>query len=101
MSSKDRRIVHLALKDHEAVTTESRGEDLRRKVVIVPKVKAEAVSTPAPALESVTPSEGEPIQAAIDGGNVNPPVEIVVPEAIDPGNRAPVDPVVEDNIGNR
>jgi spoIIIJ-associated protein len=36
MSSKDRRIVHLTLKEHEHVTTESQGEGLRRHVVVVP-----------------------------------------------------------------
>lgn len=37
MSAAERRIVHLALKDHPAVTTESVGEEPRRKVTIVPK----------------------------------------------------------------
>ncbi|HET9869195.1 MAG TPA: RNA-binding cell elongation regulator Jag/EloR, partial [bacterium] len=49
MNSKDRRVVHLALKDHEHVTTESRGEGLRRRVVIVPKVKAAAAVAAVPA----------------------------------------------------
>ena len=49
MSSKDRRVVHMTLKDHEHVTTESRGEGLRRKVVIIPKVKATEVTPEAAA----------------------------------------------------
>jgi spoIIIJ-associated protein len=46
MSSKDRRIVHLTLKDNEHVTTESRGEGLRRRVVIIPKIKAAQPTNP-------------------------------------------------------
>jgi spoIIIJ-associated protein len=37
MPPHERRIVHLALADHELVTTESSGEGQRRKVVIFPK----------------------------------------------------------------
>jgi len=37
MSAHDRRIVHMALADHGAVTTESEGEGLFRRVVIFPK----------------------------------------------------------------
>jgi len=37
MTSAERRIVHIALREHPAVTTESTGEDPRRKVVILPK----------------------------------------------------------------
>ena len=37
MSSAERRIIHMALQDHPAVTTESVGEEPRRKVTIVPK----------------------------------------------------------------
>lgn len=37
MPAHERRIIHLALRDHEKVTTESVGEDDRRKVVIFPK----------------------------------------------------------------
>ena len=36
MPAHERRIVHLALRDHEQVTTESTGEGQRRKVVISP-----------------------------------------------------------------
>jgi len=37
MSAQERRIIHLQLRDHEAVYTQSIGEDERRKVVIYPK----------------------------------------------------------------
>lgn len=37
MPAYERRIIHLALRDHEKVTTESVGEGDRRKVVIFPK----------------------------------------------------------------
>jgi len=40
MSAHDRRIVHMALVDHEGVTTESEGEGLFRRVVIFPKTAA-------------------------------------------------------------
>lgn len=36
MPAHERRIVHIALRDHEEVTTESTGEGQRRKVVISP-----------------------------------------------------------------
>ncbi len=37
MSSRERRIVHLALRDHEDLRTESEGMGLRRYVVVYPK----------------------------------------------------------------
>lgn len=37
MPPHERRIIHLALRDHEGVTTESIGEGDRRKVVIFPR----------------------------------------------------------------
>jgi spoIIIJ-associated protein len=37
MPSAERRIIHIALRDHPAVTTESTGEDPYRKVVILPR----------------------------------------------------------------
>jgi spoIIIJ-associated protein len=37
MSSSERRIVHMELQGHPAVTTESVGEEPRRKVTILPK----------------------------------------------------------------
>ena len=40
MPPHERRIVHLALRDHESVTTESMGEGRRRKVVILPRGEA-------------------------------------------------------------
>jgi spoIIIJ-associated protein len=94
MSSKDRRIVHLTLKDHEHVTTESQGEGLRRRVVVVPKVKAVAPAPTAP--EGMVPEGVEP-------GNVAP-VEPPISETEDgpaPGNVVPPEPTIDDNIGNR
>ncbi|MBC7263872.1 MAG: protein jag [Chloroflexi bacterium] len=37
MPPHERRIIHLALRDHPSVTTESTGEGEKRKVVILPK----------------------------------------------------------------
>ena len=37
MSSNERRIIHLELRDHPAVFTESTGEEPHRKVCIIPK----------------------------------------------------------------
>jgi spoIIIJ-associated protein len=37
MPAHERRIIHLALRDHDSVTTESTGEGRRRKVVILPR----------------------------------------------------------------
>lgn len=116
MSSKDRRVVHLALKDHEHVTTESRGEGLRRKVVIVPKVKAEV---PAPVAQAVPTTEGEAISPAVEPGNAAPPETKIEDESMEsqpiqvveaphhpgegpePGNAAPKEPDIDDNVGNR
>lgn len=42
MSPHDRRIIHVALKEHGGVTTESEGEGLFRRVVIFPKGKESA-----------------------------------------------------------
>lgn len=118
MSSKDRRVVHLALKDHEHVTTESRGEGLRRKVVIVPKVKAENASPEVVAAAQAagnveTASSPEPGNAAPEtkaedsSMDEQPKVPAEAPahssseEGPEPGNLAPKEPDVDDNIGNR
>ena len=37
MPSSERRLIHIALREHPSVTTESTGEDPYRKVVILPK----------------------------------------------------------------
>ena len=37
MSSRERRILHLALRDEQGLVTESEGEGLRRSVVLYPK----------------------------------------------------------------
>jgi len=39
MNPHDRRIIHVALADHQGVTTESDGEGLFRRVVIFPKAR--------------------------------------------------------------
>jgi hypothetical protein len=99
----------MTLKDHEHVTTESRGEGLRRKVVIVPKVKAPAAA---------------PAEAVTEPGNVAPPVvehheesqpvvenQPVSPAAVikyndsedqpDFGNQIPKEREIDDNVGNQ
>ncbi len=47
MSSRERRIVHLALRDHADLRTESDGEGLRRCVVLYPADYKPATGTPA------------------------------------------------------
>jgi spoIIIJ-associated protein len=47
MSSRERRIVHLALRDNADLHTESEGEGLRRYVVVYPKDYKPAASKPA------------------------------------------------------
>jgi spoIIIJ-associated protein len=37
MSSRERRLIHLAFRDHDALTTQSEGEGGRRYVVLYPK----------------------------------------------------------------
>jgi spoIIIJ-associated protein len=117
MSSKDRRVVHLTLKDHEHVTTESRGEGLRRKVVIVPKVKAAEVTPEAAAAAQaagdVAPAEAEaPVdqQPSVPAPKPEPLgesqtdfVKLETPKSLDDeaGNRAPVEKDIDDNIGNK
>ena len=46
MSQHDRRVVHMALADHPAVTTESEGEGPARRVVIFPKRRSTAQAAP-------------------------------------------------------
>jgi spoIIIJ-associated protein len=47
MSSRERRIVHLALRDHADLRTESQGDGLRRYVVVYPKDYKATASKPA------------------------------------------------------
>ncbi len=109
MSSKDRRVVHMTLKDHEHVTTESRGEGLRRKVVIVPKVKApettpEAAAQAAAAAEAagnVEPGNVEPPEDKQPSGNTVAPVVTTPVDGPEPGNTIPVEKEIDDNVGNR
>src|SRR5579871_3496981 len=37
MSSRERRLLHLAFRDHQSLTTQSAGEGMRRYVVLYPK----------------------------------------------------------------
>ncbi len=46
MSSRERRIVHLALRDQAGLTTHSEGEGLRRYVVVYPENYKPAVARP-------------------------------------------------------
>lgn len=46
MSARDRRIIHLALKDDPALLTKSRGEGAYRKIVIIPNKKERDLSSP-------------------------------------------------------
>jgi len=39
MPPNERRIIHIALRDHPDVTTESVGEGRSRKVTVIPKAK--------------------------------------------------------------
>ncbi len=125
MSSKDRRVVHMALKENEHVTTESRGEGLRRKVVIVPKVKAENVTPEArprrgsgrqcrggkprpgrrPAHGKTVESQPEvERQPVVHNQPISPAAKVeepVVSDRPEPGNAIPSERSVDDNIGNR
>jgi len=119
MSSKDRRVVHMTLKDHEHVTTESRGEGLRRKVVIVPKVKAEQVTPEAAAAAEaagdVDPGNTAPpsdSQSSESQSFENQPIESQPPASMpssvemvadkpEPGNAIPKEKEIDDSIGNR
>lgn len=46
MSARDRRIIHLALKDDPSLLTKSRGEGAYRKIVIIPSKKERERSSP-------------------------------------------------------
>jgi spoIIIJ-associated protein len=48
MSSRERRIVHLALRDEADLHTESEGEGMRRCLVVYPKDYKPAAGKPAP-----------------------------------------------------
>jgi spoIIIJ-associated protein len=37
MTAAERRIIHIELREHPAVTTQSMGEDPHRKITILPK----------------------------------------------------------------
>ncbi len=93
MSSKDRRVVHLALKDHEHVTTESRGEGLRRKVVIVPKVKAEVPSAGSTPSSGPSGPSGQNNQAMSlsNGSPQGGSGQAASAPAVEPGNAVPAE----------
>ena len=113
MSSKDRRVVHMVLKEHEHVTTESRGEGLRRKVVIVPKVKATEVTPEAVAAAAaagdVDPGNSAPEvndaslahEASLENQPMAPVVAVSESNGPEPGNAIPKERELDDNIGNR
>ena len=116
-------MVHMTLKDHEHVTTESRGEGLRRKVVIIPKVKAPEVTPEAAASaaaagdvapdSTVPPEDSQPVASNRPFEERQPVVHnqppAVMPMSVDqasenkpePGNAIPKEKQVDDSIGNR
>jgi spoIIIJ-associated protein len=116
MSAKERRIVHMTLKDDAEVTTQSRGEGLRRRVVVIPKNKKEA---PVPASPDATPVEAMGDAPVVEASGSNPIAddskpseyhseavgnEAPAPEppiADEVGNQVPAPAVVQDDIGNR
>jgi spoIIIJ-associated protein len=96
MSSKDRRVVHMTLKEDEHVTTESRGEGLRRRVVIIPKVKAAAEVVAVAGAEGAVLPQGEPGNQALPYS----PEAMAVEDSV--GNVVPPEPGEdEDDFGNR
>lgn len=100
MSSKDRRVVHLALKDHEHVTTESRGEDIRRKVVIIPKIKSMNVTNVLVDDHGENGLENAVVDAEASSTRLSD--ESSATGAIELGNRVPIENLdMDDNIGNR
>jgi spoIIIJ-associated protein len=117
MNSRDRRVVHLALRDHAEVTTQSTGEGLRRRVMIVPKhpkvTPAITAETPAEHLPEAfvmepgnaaptMPQEPPATDASETVGNQAPPVHVEGEATETVGNLVPpTKPDVEDNLGNR
>jgi predicted RNA-binding protein Jag len=107
MSSKDRRVVHLTLKEDEHVITESRGEGLRRRVVIVPKVKAataapsgsEGASAPGESALAEETSDEAPLPYSHESMGTTAKEE--APEVSMNVAPAPVNDEEEDTFGNR
>ena len=107
MSSKDRRVVHLTLKEDEHVITESRGEGLRRRVVIVPKVKAataapsgsEGVSAPGESALAEETSDEAPLPYSHESMGTTAKEE--APEVSMNVAPPPVNDEEEDTFGNR
>ncbi len=99
MNSRDRRVVHLTLRDHAEVTTQSTGEGLRRRVMIVPKHPKVTEE-----IAAQTPAEHLPEAVVGEPGNVAPPPAPanITEEADSVGNLVPPEgPAPDDNIGNR
>jgi len=103
MSARDRRVVHMALKDDAEVTTQSRGEGLRRRVVVIPKNK----KAPAPVAEA-TPVEANPVETPVSTETPAETAEAPVTtfpgelaETAEPGNTQEEGAVPPDDIGNR
>ena len=86
----------MTLKEDEHVTTESRGEGLRRRVVIIPKVKAVAAVAAEAGTEGAVLPEGEPGNQALPYS----PEAMAVEDSV--GNVVPPEPSEdEDDFGNR
>jgi spoIIIJ-associated protein len=94
MDAKDRRIIHITLKDHPDVTTQSRGEGLRRRVIVIPKLK-----TVAPASPASTP-EASPTTLPLDSESASPTLEEPSPSTMSASEAKPVSNI-DDNFGNR
>lgn len=105
MNARDRRIVHMTLKDDQDVTTQSRGEGLRRRVVVIPKNLKEKPSsgTEAPVQEetaqepSVPSSDTDP---ELPSSDTDPELPLQAPTEPSTGKNGPGEDN-EDNIGNR
>ena len=63
MPPAERRIIHIALRDHPAVTTESAGEEPYRKVVIYPNLSRPLPLTPLTELDKVLPEVAAKLDA--------------------------------------
>jgi hypothetical protein len=62
MDARDRRIIHMALQDHPAVITASRGEGEDRRVVVLPRAKP-ASGEDGERKEAVAGGQGPPPEA--------------------------------------
>lgn len=85
MSARERRVVHMTLRDSDTVTTQSTGEGSRRRVVIRPKGRPQGEN-------GSSPQAAPPAPAA-----ASPPAEVLD----DYGNRVEEEETPPDDIGNR